>query len=1385
MIKIKIFISILAIFLLSALGFSNSIPVASAISGTNVQPGNLVQSNVTSVTVTFTSAVTLPADGKVKVVFPAGFNVSGATTGRCTSMNGGFSTSISAQTVTITRDNTGSARLAGAQSCTIDNIANPSLAGSTGTYAIGLYQNNDTLLEQDLAVSADTIIAPGALAATNVEPENLIELTRSRYAVSFTTANPVTADGQISVTFPAGFNVSAANGGTCASMNGGFSTSVNGQTVTLIRDGLGTVQTPAAETCVIDGIAAPAAGLSGTYTIRTKDRSGNSTDSDPAVSSDMYIAAPALVVTNVQPASLVAGATSTVTISFTTVVSTPISAKVRVTFPAGFDLSAAGTASCSSMPGTESSAIAGQVLTITRAATATEPAAAETCIIPTVKNPPVSGSTGTYSIEIIDDQASPAVVSSDTAVSADTITPGTLTATNVQPENLVVGITSEQTVTFNTTNPIPANGKISVDFPAGFNVSAANAGTCAVMDGTFSTSVAGQTVTISRNGSLAVSSTSAITCIIKDITAPAVPGAGGVYAIRTEDSLGNTIDSAAPTSDTFIASPSLGGTNVQPTSLVASITSDNAISFNTSQYIPAEGKIKITFGAGFNVSGAYGGECSGFDGTLITSVAGQTVILSRGGTSTTVVSGAKTCRLYGIKNQSITGSTGTYSIFITDKTDATVASNSSVAADTIINSGTLTAADVQPGSLVAGHVGTNLITFSAVGGIPTGGKIKITFPSGFDVSAAADSSCVGLTGTVSTSVSGQTVTLSRDASSAGQASGTVSCSIDNIKNPTVSGSTGTYLITTADPTDTTISTASPTADTITAGALSSADVQPDTTLISAANTVSVNFNGTNPLPGDGKIVIVFPAGYDLTGVGTADMSCTGLAGTLSASTAGNTLTAARSGGSATSGGDAFSCAIANIINPTTAGSAGTYTLRTTNSVDAIIDENSSVAADTFGAAGTLTNTNVEPESTIIKRTGTATISFTSALGLPRDGKIRITFPAGFLITGANGAGCGNMDGSFATSVSGQSVTITRSGGTGEPAGTSHCQIAGVRNPSIIGSGGTYSIELFTASDQPIESDLAVAADNFVPASSGGGGGGGGNAKNNGDQIVLEKILTERQERVSRLPAPVHSLVKLPSDNDPTTQYDTTVYYLGADGYRHAFPNDRVFFSWFCDFSSVITISAQQLASIPLAENITYRPGYKMIKFTSIPKVYAVDLNGQLRWLTTEALASTLYGDDWTKQVDDVSDAFFYNYYFGNDIASIDDFNPGAISQSFKYPSDNLNLPGYSSETLGHPFLCEPSKTAKKNPYIFQEDWRFLKNISTGSTADPDVKHLQDFLRAQGKDIYPEGLVTGYFGPATSAAVKKFQSANKIKQTGICDDLTKKIINDILDSQLGQ
>lgn len=122
-----------------------------------------------------------------------------------------------------------------------------------------------------------------------------------------------------------------------------------------------------------------------------------------------------------------------------------------------------------------------------------------------------------------------------------------------------------------------------------------------------------------------------------------------------------------------------------------------------------------------------------------------------------------------------------------------------------------------------------------------------------------------------------------------------------------------------------------------------------------------------------------------------------------------------------------------------------------------------------------------------------------------------------------------------------------------------------------------------------------------------------------------------------------------------------VYYFAADGHRYVFPNAQTYFTWYKDFSGVKQIPDSMLASLPLArQNVTYRPGRKMVKITTDPSVYVVDRGGVLRHVGSEQLAQTLYGLSWKSNVDDVADAFFVNYRIGTGIDMAQDYKPADV-----------------------------------------------------------------------------------------------------------------------------
>jgi hypothetical protein len=144
----------------------------------------------------------------------------------------------------------------------------------------------------------------------------------------------------------------------------------------------------------------------------------------------------------------------------------------------------------------------------------------------------------------------------------------------------------------------------------------------------------------------------------------------------------------------------------------------------------------------------------------------------------------------------------------------------------------------------------------------------------------------------------------------------------------------------------------------------------------------------------------------------------------------------------------------------------------------------------------------------------------------------------------------------------------------------------------------------------------------------------------------------------------------------------TVYWYAADGKRYVFPNARTFYSWFTadDLARVLVISPQELGSITIGGNVTYRPGARLVKVTTDPRVYAVGRYGTLRWITSEALAQQLYGQNWAQQVDDVPDEYFTNYRVGDAIYTSSQYNVQFELGQARSPSENI-----SNQVVGNPY----------------------------------------------------------------------------------------------------
>ena len=109
---------------------------------------------------------------------------------------------------------------------------------------------------------------------------------------------------------------------------------------------------------------------------------------------------------------------------------------------------------------------------------------------------------------------------------------------------------------------------------------------------------------------------------------------------------------------------------------------------------------------------------------------------------------------------------------------------------------------------------------------------------------------------------------------------------------------------------------------------------------------------------------------------------------------------------------------------------------------------------------------------------------------------------------------------------------------------------------------------------------------------------------------------------------------------------TTVYFVTNDLKRLEFDSERVFTSWYGDFGSVRTVSDSDLAAMPFAGLAPLRPGVFPVKFASDARVYGIDRGGALRWLSSEAVARMIYGDDWAAKLVILPDATVSDYGYG-------------------------------------------------------------------------------------------------------------------------------------------
>lgn len=138
-----------------------------SLTSTAVTPATLYLNTTNTVTITFTTANAIPADGKIVVTFPTtlagGFTFDSTGTTAATFNSGGSGTLAVSRTgsiVTLTRSGGSSIAGSTAVSIALTYVLNPNATGSTGAYELKSTTSGGTSIDIDTNVSANQIITP-------------------------------------------------------------------------------------------------------------------------------------------------------------------------------------------------------------------------------------------------------------------------------------------------------------------------------------------------------------------------------------------------------------------------------------------------------------------------------------------------------------------------------------------------------------------------------------------------------------------------------------------------------------------------------------------------------------------------------------------------------------------------------------------------------------------------------------------------------------------------------------------------------------------------------------------------------------------------------------------------------------------------------------------------------------------------------------------------------------------------------------------------------------------------------------------------------------------------------------------------------------------------
>lgn len=177
-------------------------------------------------------------------------------------------------------------------------------------------------------------------------------------------------------------------------------------------------------------------------------------------------------------------------------------------------------------------------------------------------------------------------------------------------------------------------------------------------------------------------------------------------------------------------------------------------------------------------------------------------------------------------------------------------------------------------------------------------------------------------------------------------------------------------------------------------------------------------------------------------------------------------------------------------------------------------------------------------------------------------------------------------------------------------------------------------------------------------------------------------------------------------------------YVVVNNFKRHIPSPAVFDSYGYKWADIKMVPAGESAKFQITT---------LMRVQGDPKVYAIE-NGARKWIT-----------------------------------SPEEFNLKGYKWDAIIEVNTTEIAAYQEVSVVAPIAATAGKLTME--------------LQSGMRND-QVKLLQEFL-VQDKAIYPESKITGYFGPATKAAVKRFQAKYGISQVGRVGPATMAKLNELM------